>query len=385
VEEEVATFMSQLEDSHAAGIDDLNFDDHEHEPTTEQGEVEEEEVEEVEVEETQTSAKKSRASNYSEKEDVALCYAWMNVSLNASVGTDQSKEKFWARIEDYYNNTVEVPITRTQGSLGHRWGAILECCNRWAGCVETVTTNPPSGVPVTEHGPLIQDLYKIRNKKNGGKGFTLHHCFNELAGNEKWVRRNWETTPKRSRVSISIDANDEEDEDPHKRPEGQKLAKERKRRGAQVGGYKEELCAMVETKKALAAERRDEKAARWGELKAMEQEKWKKKMEAEERRALAEERRVRIEEESIAKEKEVDERAIMFMDPSNMDAMARKYWELTRAKILRRSFGGDAHGDGGRGGGGGGGGAHGDGDGGRGGGDGGGGDGEGDEFFGDGL
>jgi hypothetical protein len=29
----------------------------------------------------------------------------------------------------------------------------------------------------------------------------------------------------------------------------------------------------------------------------------------------------------------------MFMDPSNMDATARKYWELTHAKILQRSFG----------------------------------------------
>jgi hypothetical protein len=359
-EEEVATFMSQLEGSHAAGIDDMNFDDQD-------VEVEEEVVEEVEVE-TQGSTKKSRASNYSEKEDVTLCYAWMNVSLDASVATDQSKDRFWARIEEYYNNNVEVPITRTQGSLGHRWGAILECCNRWSGCVDQVHTNPPSGVPLTEFGPLIQDLYKMRNKKNGGKAFTLHHCYNELVGNEKWVRRNWETTPKRSRVSISIDANDEEDEDPHKRPEGQKLAKERKRRGAQVGGYKEELCAMVETKKALAAERRDEKAARWAELKAMEEEKWKKKMEIEERRTLAEERRVALEEERIAKEKEIDERAIMFMDPSNMDATARKYWELTRAKILQRSFGGDAHGQGG--------------DGGRGGGGGGG---DGDDFFGDGL
>jgi hypothetical protein len=81
-EEEVASFMSLLEDIHAAGIDDLNFDDHEHEPTTEQGEVAEEEVEEVEVEEIQTSAKKSRASNYSEKEDVTLCYAWMNVWMH---------------------------------------------------------------------------------------------------------------------------------------------------------------------------------------------------------------------------------------------------------------------------------------------------------------
>ncbi|KAM0825521.1 hypothetical protein ACQ4PT_069498 [Festuca glaucescens] len=146
------------------------------------------------VEETRGGTKKPRATNYNQQEDVALCYAWMNVSLDASVGTDQSKEKFWARIEDYYNNTVTVPITRTQGSLGHRWGAILEQCNCWSGCVDQVRTNPPSGVPVTEYDTVIQDLYKLRNKKNGGKAFNLHHCYKELVGNEKWVRKYWELT-----------------------------------------------------------------------------------------------------------------------------------------------------------------------------------------------
>jgi hypothetical protein len=41
----------------------------------------------------------------------------MNVSFDASVGNDQSKEKFWARIEDYNNNIITIPITCTQGSL----------------------------------------------------------------------------------------------------------------------------------------------------------------------------------------------------------------------------------------------------------------------------
>ena len=53
---------------------------------------------------------------------------------------------------------------------------------------------------------------------------------------------------------------------------------------------------MVETKKALAAERRDEKAARWAELKSMEEEKWKKKMVTEERKAIAEDKRIALEE-----------------------------------------------------------------------------------------
>jgi hypothetical protein len=127
VEEEVAEFMVELEESHATWIDDILFDDEEIE-----------DIEEV-VEETQGSTKKPRATNHNKQEDVALCYAWMNVSLDASVGTDQSKEKFWARIEDYYYYTMTIPITRTQGFLGHRWGAILEQCNRWSGCVDKCT------------------------------------------------------------------------------------------------------------------------------------------------------------------------------------------------------------------------------------------------------
>lgn len=71
----------------------------------------------------------------------------------------------------------------------------------------------------------------------------------------------------------------------------------------------------------------------------MEEEKWKKKIATEERKAIAEEKRIALEEKRIEKEKEIDKRSIMFMDPSNMDATARKYWDLTHVKILQRSFG----------------------------------------------
>jgi hypothetical protein len=83
----------------------------------------------------------------------------------------------------------------------------------------------------------------------------------------------------------------------------------------------------------------------------MEEKKWKKKMATEERKAIAEDKGIALEEERIAKEKAIDERAIIFMDQRNMDATSRKYWELTRAKILQRCFGGgDGVGRGGRGG-----------------------------------
>jgi NADH:ubiquinone oxidoreductase subunit len=194
-----------------------------------------------------------RSDNYSEEEkDVALCHAWMNVSLDASVGTNQCKDKFWQRIEEHYLNVVKISSYRAQGSLSHRWGAILDCCNRWSGAYETVNNSPPSGVPITQYIPLQEEVYKHHNNKGGHKAFTLFHFYKELEGNERWPRRNYEiTTPKRSRITTAIDADDDdEEEDLNNRPEGGEIAKEKKKRGG-AAAYKDEFNAIIETKKAL--------------------------------------------------------------------------------------------------------------------------------------
>ena len=119
----VAEFMSQLDNSHVQSLNDLNYDledlveeeEQEEEEEEEEAEVpvaedddEDYEVEveeaEVEVEEvpvtTQASVKKTRSANYNVHEDEALCHAWMNVSLDATTGTDQCKDNFWGRIEE---------------------------------------------------------------------------------------------------------------------------------------------------------------------------------------------------------------------------------------------------------------------------------------------
>ena len=109
---------------------------------------------------------------------------------------------------------------------------------------------------------------------------------------------------------------------------------------------------MNETKKVLAAERKEDKMARWNELKVLQDEKWKAKLAAEERKLKAEERRLALDEERIRDAKKAEERAIMFMNPNTMDETDRKYWELTRGEILAslRNVGGGRGGgaDGGR-------------------------------------
>ena len=57
----------------------------------EEAEVAEEEVadggELEEVTEASTRSSRSRTANYNQVEDVALCYAWMNISMDVMIGT----------------------------------------------------------------------------------------------------------------------------------------------------------------------------------------------------------------------------------------------------------------------------------------------------------
>jgi hypothetical protein len=100
---------------------------------------------------------------------------------------------------------------------------------------------PPSGVQVTEYGPYIQELFKHRNKKFGHKPSVLHHYYKELCKNEKWIKRVADTTPKRSRLRISVEEDDEVDEDASSRPEGNKLQKRERREMPTVAHTKRNL------------------------------------------------------------------------------------------------------------------------------------------------
>ena len=76
---------------------------------------------------------------------------------------------------------------------------------------------------------LLSNTYTSKaTRRATTKEFVLHHCYKDLVGNEKWIRRNSETTPKRSQISIFVEANDKEDENPHKRPDVKNMAKERR-------------------------------------------------------------------------------------------------------------------------------------------------------------
>lgn len=168
-------FLSSLEEWHVLGLDDLNYDSafdyHEgeenYEPKVEDAIAKENEAEEVDdPTETWSTLKppsRARTRNYSQDEDVASCYTWMSISLDAWIGTDQSKDRFWGRIAEYYNNTTEVTSSRTQGSLGQ----VPSKTNATDGPVVLIksTMRHQAVCKSWEYGRIIQDPFKQRKRK----------------------------------------------------------------------------------------------------------------------------------------------------------------------------------------------------------------------------
>ena len=51
--------------------------------------------------EASTKATRTRTQNYNQKEDIPLCDALCAISMDATIGTDQTKTMFWERITDF--------------------------------------------------------------------------------------------------------------------------------------------------------------------------------------------------------------------------------------------------------------------------------------------
>ena len=104
--------------------------------------------EDNEVEEMDGAGLSRRGTNYTILEDQTLVRAWESISLDATAGVDQTKDRYWQRAEDKFfqlmpRNGRTVP--RTYRSLQGRWETIKTSCGRWSGCLQQVINAPPSG------------------------------------------------------------------------------------------------------------------------------------------------------------------------------------------------------------------------------------------------
>ena len=87
-----------------------------------------------------------RQRNFTEKEDCLLASAWLNVSVDAIHGTDQSSRTYWGRITEYYACYKEAGmIERNQKSLTSRWTVISHEVSKYCGWLQQVQRRNQSG------------------------------------------------------------------------------------------------------------------------------------------------------------------------------------------------------------------------------------------------
>ncbi|XP_062213680.1 glutathione S-transferase T3-like [Phragmites australis] len=136
-----------------------------------------------------TSKRKKKAkpktgrTKWTYEEDELLVSAWLNVSQDPVVGTDQSKDTYWGRIAKYFN-TYRKPtmMTRSDKALINHMKLITDAVRKFAVHVRKVERLNPSGT--NERDKMARTCMTYKGIE--GKPFAYTHCWVMLADHLKW-------------------------------------------------------------------------------------------------------------------------------------------------------------------------------------------------------
>ncbi|XP_073153266.1 uncharacterized protein [Henckelia pumila] len=126
-----------------------------------------------------------RSTNYAIEEDKLLCHVYLDVSQNPIIGINQSKDRFWSRIEEAYNvGKSERMQERNKRSMQCRMQVILRAVRKLCGCVSIIEKLNPSGTSEEDILNRAKDL--MMQDKNFTKGFKFDHVWPILKEMEKF-------------------------------------------------------------------------------------------------------------------------------------------------------------------------------------------------------
>ena len=118
--------------SHWSQTNEIHENDHEYENMDEDGEG-------------FVDVPKGRVDNYIVQEDILLCNAWLNVSLNASDAMAQTFNTYWDRMKVYFDTCNKSGIECSNRSVRSRWSLINNNCKKWSAAMSAVDSLNPSG------------------------------------------------------------------------------------------------------------------------------------------------------------------------------------------------------------------------------------------------
>ncbi|KAI4984295.1 hypothetical protein ZWY2020_054576 [Hordeum vulgare] len=146
-------------------------------------------------------AKSNKGKNWSSEEDNILIAAWGNTSLD-SVGTDQNRDTYWARISEYYNShKMSSWPERNANAINCRYTLIKKETARFCGCLQQILNMKESGRTIEEKTNGAHIMFKEMDLKKK-KPFTLMHCYVELSKYPKWQTKELETSRKKQKKTV---------------------------------------------------------------------------------------------------------------------------------------------------------------------------------------
>ena len=174
---------------------------------------------------------KVRSKNFTKDDQIALCHAWLDMSEDPLVGTDQCSSDFWAKVAVNFNKSMEdsgnVNRSREPNGIQLHWRDILQkSVNIFCGAYAKSKHVEKSGYTEQDYIDLALKIYSDSMPKQ--QAFKLIHCWQILRNKPKWTgciaeRR----TPVTKRSAPSIEYNGEMVDTPAAavRPIGNKKAK----------------------------------------------------------------------------------------------------------------------------------------------------------------
>ncbi|XP_062208796.1 glutathione S-transferase T3-like [Phragmites australis] len=281
--------------------------------------------------------KAKRGGNFSEKEDLLLVSAWLEISQDAVQGIDQNRSTYWKRIHDHYHAHRNFDSDRNVSSLSHRWALIQEGVNKFCGWYAQIQNRRQSGVTEQDKVQQACAIYKEKDPKK--RSFPFLHCWNVVQHAPKWndaiSHKKQKTSSNASPSSCTPGINeshhgDEEDGVTHSspmkgRPDGRK--KEKARRYKNTISQGDTLCMEAmenhwsrrekidELKEMKKKERNDERLALETRRLELKQEVKNKKIEAYKQ---VENRKLDIQEKELQLKQSMEDERVMNMDLSGL-------------------------------------------------------------------
>lgn len=275
---------------------------------------------------TKGTGTSSRGPAYTIAEDKLLCSAFLNVSRDATVGTNQTSETYWERITRYFNENKKSGVTRTSDLLCTRWNNISKETARFCSAKAEIDRNRKSGKSEQD---MLDDALQLYEGKYF-KRFQFLHCWEALRNTRKWqdfIQDKVDDTERSEAAALGSQGGGPHTEPVElPRPIGRDSAKRRR----SEGGPRSESSQCLELFQQMAKNR---------ELKNQQEAAWAAQNKAMQERQLAlQEEQTQIQREQWDFTRVLEENKIMLMDlnSNSLDEIAREYFMHLRQDILER-------------------------------------------------